>query len=76
MLLVVPQAGGHAQGQRSRGSIQPYKNGTQASPCPLMASYSDIVLAHGTILISPVFGRINDYVMSQKDVCICTSDKP
>lgn len=56
LLLVVPQDGGPAQGERSRGTIQPYKKshpGTQASPtCPLMASYSDILLAHPTILSS------------------------
>ena len=32
LLLVVPQAGGPAQGERSRGTIQPYKKVTRAHP--------------------------------------------
>lgn len=43
LLLVVPQAGGPAQGERSRGTIQPYKKVTRAPrPAPPAPSWLHI----------------------------------
>lgn len=52
LLLVVPQAGGPDQGERSRGTIQPYKKVTLAPrPTPPAPSWLHIqTLAHRTIL--------------------------
>lgn len=79
LLLVVPQSGGPAQGERSRGTIQPYKKVTLAPrPAPPAPSWLHIQTSFWLIpRSSPVFGRIHDCVMCQKDVCICTfSDTP
>ena len=73
LLLVVPQAGGPAQGERSRGTIQPYKKVTLAPrPAPPAPSWLHIQTSFWLITrCSPMFGRIQDCVMCQKDVCIC-----
>lgn len=68
LLLVVPQAGGPAQGERSRGTIQPYKKVTLAPrPAPPAPSWLHIQTSFWLIpRSSPVFGRIHDCVMCQR----------
>lgn len=74
LLLVVPQAGGPAQGERSRGTIQPYKRVTRA-PRPASPAPSWLHIQTSFWLIarsSPMFRRIDDCVTCRKDVYICT----